>query len=81
LRKALELWPEARTQRCTRHKWQNLVPHCPVHARRELRRDYDAIVYADGGMKAREAYQTFVKKWTKLCLTMARSLKKPVSSC
>ena len=25
-------------------------------------------------MKAREAYQTFVKKWTKLCLAVARSL-------
>ncbi len=26
-------------------------------------------------MKAREAYQTFVKKWTKLCLAVARSLE------
>jgi transposase-like protein len=43
LRKEFELWPEAQVQRCTRHKWQNLVAHCPVHARREVERDYDAI--------------------------------------
>ena len=35
----------------------------PVHARRELTRDYNAIVYADDGMKAREAYQTLAKRW------------------
>ena len=62
-------------QRCTWHKWQNLVEHCPVHARRELKRDYDAIVYAEDGMEAREAYQTFVKKWTQLCPAVARSLE------
>jgi transposase-like protein len=75
LRKATELWPEASVQRCTWHKWQNLVSHCPVHARRELKRDYDAIVYAADGMEAREAYQAFVTKWTKLCPAVARSLE------
>ncbi len=75
LRKATELWPAAPVQRCTWHKGQNLVSHCPVHARRELKRDYDAIVYADDGMKAREAYQAFVTKWTKLCPAVARSLE------
>ncbi len=44
LRKAIVLWPEAQVQRCTWHKWQNLVGHCPVHARRELKRDYARIV-------------------------------------
>ena len=34
LRKAVALWPEAQVQRCTWHKWQNLVEHCPVYARR-----------------------------------------------
>ncbi len=75
LRKAIALWPEAQVKRCTWHKWQNLVSHCPVHARRELKRDYDAIVYADDGMQAREAYQAFVTKWTSLCPTVARSLE------
>ncbi len=75
LRKATELWPEASVQRCTWHKWQNLVSHCPVHARRELKRDYDAVVYADDGMDAREAYQAFVTKWTKLRPAVARSLE------
>ena len=75
LRKAIELWPQAQVQRCTWHKWQNLVEHCPVHARRELKRDYDRIVYAKDGLKAREAYSTFVTKWRSLCPAVARSLE------
>ena len=52
LRKAIVLWPHAPVQRCTGHKWQNLVERCPVHARRELKRDYDedaGIVLIGGG--------------------------------
>jgi transposase-like protein len=75
LLKAIELWPEAPVQRCTWHKWQNLVGHCPVHARRELKRDYDAIVHAEDGMAARAAYDAFVTKWTSLCPAVARSLE------
>ncbi len=56
LRKAIALWPQTAVQRCTWHKWQNLVAHCPVHARRELKRDYDQIVYAEDGMTARAAH-------------------------
>ena len=75
LRKAIALWPEAQVQRCTWHKWQNLVEHCPVHARHELKRDYDRIVYAKDGLAAREAYHAFVTKWTSLCPAVARSLE------
>ena len=75
LRKAIALWPQAQVQRCTWHKWLNLVEHCPVHARRELKRDYDAIVYADDGLAARAAYQAFVAKWSSLCPAVARSLE------
>ena len=32
LRKEIALWPEAQVQRCTWHRSQNLVEHCPVHA-------------------------------------------------
>jgi putative transposase len=76
LRKAIALWPEAQVQRCTWHKWQNLVEHCPVHAWRELKRDYDEVVYAKDAMKAREAYRKFVAKWARLCPAVARSLEK-----
>lgn len=75
LRKAVALWPQAQVQRCTWHKWQNLVEHCPVHARRELKRDYDAIIYAEDGLAARAAYRAFVTKWTSLCPAVARSLE------
>jgi putative transposase len=75
LRKAIALWPQAQVQRCTWHKWGNLVEHCPVHARRELKRDYDRIIYAEDGLAAREAYGGFVTKWTLLCPAVARSLE------
>lgn len=75
LMKAIEAWPQAEVQRCTVHKWQNLVKHCPAHAHRELKRDYDRIVYAQSGMAAREAYQAFVTKWRKLCPAVAKSFE------
>ena len=75
LRKATEQWPEAMVQRCTLHKWRNLEGHCPAHARRELKRDYDRIIYAKDGLKARDAYQSFVSKWTPLCAAVVRSLE------
>jgi len=75
LRKALESWPEVRVQRCTRHKFVNLLEHCPVHARQELKRDYRAIVYAKDGMAARKAYEGFIAKWSRLCPAVASSLQ------
>ncbi len=75
LAKACEAWPEAKVQRCTRHKWENLKMHCPVHAHAELKRDWDAIVRADDGLQARAAYRTFLTQWTKLVPAVARSLE------
>jgi transposase-like protein len=75
LAKAIEAWPQAQVQRCAVHKWQNLVKHCPAHARHEVKRDYDRIVYAKSGMSAREAYQAFVTKWRTLCPAVAKSLE------
>ena len=62
LTKALEKWPGCRVQRCTEHKRANLLQHCPAHARRELRRDYNRIVYAKNGIDARKAYDELVAK-------------------
>jgi putative transposase len=75
LKKALDTWPTVRVQRCTTHKWRNLEDACPVHARPELKRDYHRIIYADSGLNARAAYDTFMKKWTTLCPSVARSLE------
>ncbi len=75
LKKALDTWPSVRVQRCTTHKWRNLEDACPVHARPELKRDYHRIIYADSGLNARAAYDTFMKKWTTLCPSVARSLE------
>lgn len=75
LQKALERWPSCQVQRCTQHKWSNLVEHCPPHARHELRRDYYRIIYAREWLEARQAQEAFLAKWRKLCPAVARSLE------
>jgi transposase-like protein len=75
LQHALKDWDEVRVQRCTTHKLENLKTHCPEHARVEMKGDYDRIVYAPDGLAARAAYQAFVKKWTRLCPAVAKSLE------
>jgi len=74
LQKAARTWPGARVQRCTVHKLENLLSHCPVHARPELKRDYRAIVAAEDAMTAKKAHANFAKKWEALCPAVAKSL-------
>jgi len=75
LKRAVALWPEAKVQRCAVHKLRNLEDHCPPHARAELRRDYNAIIYAKDGLAARDAREKFLRKWRPLCAEVARSLE------
>ena len=75
LKKALEQWEGVRVQRCTTHKLENLKDHCPVHARSEMKRDYDRIIYASDGLAGRAAYDMFLKKWSTLCPAVAKSLE------
>lgn len=75
LKSALKQWEGVRVQRCTTHKLENLKDHCPKHARPEMKRDYDRIIYAPDGLTARAAYDAFVKKWTPLCAAVAKSLE------
>ena len=75
LRKALENWSSVKLQRCTVHKLENLLDHCPVHARPEMKRDYHAIVRAKDGISAREAYDAFLSKWRMLYPSVAASLE------
>jgi transposase-like protein len=75
LRKARESWSSPKVQRCAVHKLANLLEHCPVHARRELKRDYGRIINAKDGLAARAAYDEFLAKWRTLCPPVARSLE------
>lgn len=68
-------WPEAKIQRCTNHKWENLKAKAPKHCHAELKRDYQAITYAEDGVAARKAYAEFLAKWRKLVPEVARSLE------
>ncbi|MDR7420268.1 MAG: IS256 family transposase [Armatimonadota bacterium] len=75
LTKALKQWDGVRVQRCTMHKLENLKAHCPQHARAEMKRDYDRVIYASDGLAARAAYDAFLKTWSALCPTVAKSLE------
>ncbi len=75
LGKALSAWSETKIQRCTVHKLRNLLDACPVHARREMQRDYHRITHAADGAEARKAYARFLGKWSQLCPAVARSLE------
>ena len=75
LGKALDEWKGVKVQRCTVHKLRNLIDACPVHARREMQRDYQRITHAADGLWARKAYETFLAKWSQLCPPVARSLE------
>ncbi len=75
LGKALAEWKGVKVQRCTVHKLRNLIDACPVHARREMQRDYHRITHGEDGLEAREAYDAFLAKWSKLCPPVARSLE------
>jgi transposase-like protein len=76
LRRAVrEAWPEAPVQRCTKHKLENLRAKAPKHAHGELKRDYDAIVYAESLREATAARRSFVKKWALLSKEVVRSLE------
>ncbi len=75
LGKALAEWKGVKVQRCTVHKLRNLIDACPVHARREMQRDYHRITHGEDGLEAREAYDAFLAKWLKLCPPVARSLE------
>jgi transposase-like protein len=76
LRRAVrESWPESPVQRCTKHKLENLRAKAPKYAHGDLKRDYDAIVYADSLRKASAARRSFVKKWRLLSQEVVRSLE------
>ena len=75
LNKAVSAWAGVKVQRCVVHKLRNLQEHCPVHARPEMSRDYNRIVYAKDGLAARQAREAFLRKWAALCPAVARSLE------
>lgn len=75
LRALRSTWSETKIQRCANHKRENLFSKAPKHCHAELKRDYDAIVYADDLKTARAAYDAFVRKWSRLSKEVVRSLE------
>jgi len=75
LRSIADTWPETKVQRCTKHKLENLLAAAPKHCHEEQKRDYRAIVYAANRAEALKAYDSFVRKWSKLCEGVVTSLQ------
>jgi len=75
LKSARDVWDGIAVQRCTYHKLQNLLRHCPKHAHGELKRDYATIVRAKDHAAGLAAYDAFLSKWTSLCPSVAASLE------
>jgi len=69
------VWLGVKIQRCTFHKQRNLLEHAPKHAHEEVLEDYHRIVYAKTLEAARSAREYFLRKWTKRCAGVAKSLQ------
>ncbi len=70
-----EAWPDVLIQRCTNHKLENLLAKAPKHCHGELKRDYRAITHPASAEAARRAYDSFLRKWSKLVPAVAKSLE------
>ena len=70
-----QAWPTSLVQRCTKHKLENLLTKAPQHCQQELKRDYRAITHAESASLAHKAYDSFVRKWSKLLPAVAASIE------
>jgi len=67
-------WPQMRIQRCTNHKFRNLLAKAPAHLREELAEDYRRMIYAETREAVRAAHAAFRRKWQRRCATVLASL-------
>ncbi len=75
LRSIRDTWAGTDLQRCTKHKLTNLLDKAPKYCHEELKRDYRDIVYAADLKTAQKAYDSFCRKWSKLCVEAVSSLQ------
>lgn len=75
VRAVRDTWPQAKIQRCTKHKLENLLAKAPEHCHPELRRDYAQITHPVSAEGAQRAYAAFLHKWRSLCPSVAESLE------
>jgi transposase-like protein len=75
LRAIRDTWAQADIQRCTKHKLENLLAAAPKHCHDEIKRGYRDIVYADDLEAAQKTYDSFCRKWSKLCADVVTSLQ------
>jgi len=62
------LWGEnLPIQRCTVHKYCNLLGHSPKHMHDELSEDYRDMIYADTPSEIEKRRKAFLRKWHLKC--------------
>jgi transposase-like protein len=59
----LRVWPGVAHQRCVIHKQRNVVSRAPKHLQADVRRDFQAIVYAETRAAAETAHAHFLRVW------------------
>ncbi len=75
-----EIYPEADTQRCTKHKMENILEKVLKKDQEEVRDDLRKIFYATTLEHAKEAVVLFEKKW-KDYSSAVECLLKDIESC
>lgn len=76
LEKALTaLWSDLPTQRCTLHKYRNLLAHAPKKLYDEIGADYTDMIYAKTAKEVEAKRKAFLRKWRLKCRAVADSLE------
>ena len=69
------LWPDVPAQRCTVHKYRNLLAHAPDALHDEVTADYNDMIYADTANEVQTRRRAFLRKWRLRCPGVATSLE------
>ncbi len=63
------------TQRCTVHKYRNLLAHAPERLREEVSADYNNMIYATSAAEIEKKRKAFLRKWRLRCQAVADCLE------
>jgi transposase-like protein len=69
------LWPDVPAQRCTVHKFRNLLAHAPDALHEEVTADYTDMIYAENAKDVEQRRRAFLRKWRLRCPAVATSLE------
>jgi putative transposase len=68
-------WDDVPVQRCTVHKYRNLLAHAPDHLHEEISADYTDMIYAATREEIEARRKAFIRKWRLKHRAVADSLE------